>query len=152
MNNTLQKNCNSPYLRADQIESIVWNTVKSILKNTEEVFNNFRDELILNEERAKSIEGRLDYISSAIKKLEVAKKRITEAFKAEVMTLPELRKEKTDIELSEEKLISERDALMMKLNVQHDVSAKINLFKETCYKFFSKINDLKIVTERLKKI
>ena len=67
------------------------------------------------------------------------------------MTLPELRKEKTDIELSEEKLISERDALMMKLNVQHDVSAKIDLFKETCYKFLSKINDPKIVTERLKK-
>ena len=67
------------------------------------------------------------------------------------MTLPELRKEKTDIELSEEKLISERDALMMKLNVQHDVSAKIDLFKETCHKFLSKINDPKIVTERLKK-
>ena len=105
----------------------------------------------MNEERAKSMEGRLDYISGAIKKLEVAKKRITEAFKAEVMTLPELRKEKTDIELSEEKLISERDALMMKLNVQHDVSAKIDLFKETCHKFLSKINDPKTVTERLKK-
>lgn len=151
MNNTPQKNCESPYLRADQIEPIVWNTVKSILENPEEVFNNFRDESILNEERAKSIDGRLDYISSAIKKLEVAKRRITEAFKAEVMTLPELRKEKTDIELSEEKLISERDALMMKLNVQHDVSAKIDLFKETCHKFLSKINDPKIVTERLKK-
>ncbi len=125
--------------------------VKSTLENPEEVFNNFRDESILNEERAKSIEGRLDYIAGAIKKLEVAKKRITEAFKAEVMTLPELRKEKTDIELSEEKLISERDALMMKLNVQHDVSAKIDLFKETCHKFLSKINDPKIVTERLKK-
>ncbi|MCR4279549.1 MAG: tRNA 2-thiouridine(34) synthase MnmA [Candidatus Zambryskibacteria bacterium] len=151
MNNTPQKNCNSPYLRADQIEPIVWNTVKSILENPEEVFNNFRNESILNEERAKSIDGRLDYISSAIKKLEVAKKRITEAFKAEVMTLPELRKEKTDIELSEEKLISERDGLIMKLNVQHDVSAKIDLFKETCHKFLSKINDPKIVTERLKK-
>lgn len=151
MNNTPQKNCNSPYLRADQIEPIVWNTVKSILENPEEVFNNFRDESILNEERAKSIEGRLDYIASAIKKLEVAKKRVTEAFKAEVMSLPELRKEKTDIELSEEKLISERDALMMKLNVQHDVSAKIDLFKETCHKFLTKINDPKIVTERLKK-
>ena len=151
MNNTPQKNCNSPYLRADQIEPIVWNTVKSILENPEEVFNNFRNESILNEERAKSIDGRLDYISSAIKKLEVAKKRITEAFKAEVMTLPELRKEKTDIELSEEKLISERDGLIMKLNVQHDVSAKIDLFKETCHKFLSKINDPKVVTERLKK-
>jgi len=115
------------------------------------VFNSFRDESILNEERAKSIEGRLDYIAGAIKKLEVAKKRITEAFKAEAMTLPEFRKEKTDIELSEEKLISERDALMIKLNVQHDVSAKIDLFKETCHKFLSKINDPKIVTERLKK-
>ncbi len=121
------------------------------MENPEDVFNAFRDESILNEERAKSIEGRLDYISGAIKKLEVAKKRITEAFKAEVMTLPELRKEKTDIELSEEKLISERDALIMKLNVQHDVSAKIDLFKETCHKFLSKINDPKIVTERLKK-
>lgn len=39
----------------------------------------------------------------------------------------------------------------MKLNVQHDVSAKIDLFKETCHKFLSKINDPKIVTERLKK-
>ncbi|MEI8328110.1 MAG: tRNA 2-thiouridine(34) synthase MnmA [Candidatus Taylorbacteria bacterium] len=115
------------------------------------MFNSFRDESILNEERAKSIEGRLDYIAGAIKKLEVAKKRITEAFKAEAMTLPEFRKEKTDIELSEEKLISERDALMIKLNVQHDVSAKIDLFKETCHKFLSKINDPKIVTERLKK-
>lgn len=151
MNNNPVENCNSPYLRADQIEPIVWNTVKSILENPEEVFNNFRDESILNEERAKSIEGRLDYIASAIKKLEVAKKRITEAFKAEVMTLPELRKEKTDIELSEEKLISERDGLIMKLNVQHDVSAKIDLFKETCHKFLTKINDPKIVTERLKK-
>ncbi|MSR76488.1 MAG: tRNA 2-thiouridine(34) synthase MnmA [Candidatus Ryanbacteria bacterium] len=151
MNNNPVENCNSPYLRADQIEPIVWNMVKSTLENPEEVFNNFRDESILNEERAKSIEGRLDYIASAIKKLEVAKKRITEAFKAEVMSLPELRKEKTDIELSEEKLISERDALMMKLNVQHDVSAKIDLFKETCHKFLSKINDPKIVTERLKK-
>jgi len=151
MNNNPVENCHSPYLRADQIEPMVWNTVQSILKNPEDVFNTFRDESILNEERAKSIEGRLDYISGAIKKLEVAKKRITEAFKAEVMTLPELRKEKTDIELSEEKLISERDALMMKLNVQHDVSAKIDLFKETCYKFLSKINDPKIVTERLKK-
>jgi tRNA-specific 2-thiouridylase len=151
MNNNPVENCHSPYLRADQIEPIVWDTVKSILENPEEVFNNFRDESILNEERAKSIDGRLDYISSAIKKLEVAKKRITEAFKAEVMTLPELRKEKTDIELSEEKLISERDALMMKLNVQHDVSAKIDLFKETCHKFLNKINDPKIVTERLKK-
>jgi len=121
------------------------------VENPEEVFNTFRDESILNEERAKSIEGRLDYISDAIKKLEVAKKRITEAFKAEAMTLPEFRKEKTDIELSEEKLISERDALMMKHNVQHDVSAKIDLFKETCHKFLSKINDPKIVTERLKK-
>lgn len=136
MNNNPVENCHSPYLRADQIEPMVWNTVQSILKNPEDVFNTFRDESILNEERAKSIEGRLDYISGAIKKLEVAKKRITEAFKAEVMMLPELRKEKTDIELSEEKLISERDALMMKLNVQHDVSAKIDLFKETCYKFF----------------
>ena len=150
-NNTPQENCKSPYLRADQIEPMVWDTVKSILENPEEVFNTFRDESILNEERAKSIEGRLDYISDAIKKLEVAKKRITEAFKAEAMTLPEFRKEKTDIELSEEKLISERDALMMKLNVQHDVSAKIDLFKETCHKFLSKINDPKIVTERLKK-
>ncbi len=150
-NNTPQENCNSPYLRADQIEPMVWNTVRSILENPEEVFNSFRDESILNEERAKSIEGRLDYIAGAIKKLEVAKKRITEAFKAEVMTLPELRKEKTDIELSEEKLISERDALMMKLNIQHDVSAKIDLFTETCHKFLSKINDPKIVTERLKK-
>lgn len=150
-NNTPQENCNSPYLRADQIEPMVWNTVRSILENPEEVFNSFRDESILNEERAKSIEGRLDYIAGAIKKLEVAKKRITEAFKAEAMTLPEFRKEKTDIELSEEKLISERDALMMKLNVQHDVSAKIDLFKETCHKFLSKINDPKIVTERLKK-
>jgi tRNA-specific 2-thiouridylase len=150
-NNTPQENCHSPYLRADQIEPMVWDTVKSILENPEEVFNTFRDESILNEERAKSIEGRLDYISDAIKKLEVAKKRITEAFKAEAMTLPEFRKEKTDIELSEEKLISERDALMMKLNVQHDVSAKIDLFKETCHKFLSKINDPKIVTERLKK-
>ena len=132
-------------MRADQIEPIVWDTVKSILENPEEVFNTFRDESILNEERAKSIEGRLDYISDAIKKLEVAKKRITEAFKAEAMTLPEFRKEKTDIELSEEKLISERDALMMKLNVQHDVSAKIDLFKETCHKFLSKINDPKTI-------
>lgn len=151
MNNNPVENCNSPYLRADQIEPIIWNMVKSTLENPEEVFNNFRDESILNEERAKSIEGRLDYIASAIKKLEVAKKRITEAFKAEVMSLPELRKEKTDIELSEEKLISERDGLIMKLNVQHDVSAKIDLFKETCHKFLSKINDPKIVTERLKK-
>ncbi|MDP3729267.1 MAG: tRNA 2-thiouridine(34) synthase MnmA [bacterium] len=150
-NNTPQENCKSPYLRADQIEPMVWNTVRSILENPEEVFNTFREESILNEERAKSIEGRLDYIGDAIKKLEVAKKRITEAFKAEAMTLPEFRKEKTDIELSEEKLISERDALMMKLNVQHDVSAKIDLFKETCHKFLSKINDPKIVTERLKK-
>ncbi|PIR97533.1 MAG: hypothetical protein COT91_00975, partial [Candidatus Doudnabacteria bacterium CG10_big_fil_rev_8_21_14_0_10_41_10] len=150
-NNTPQENCNSPYLRADQIEPMVWNTVKSILENPEEVFNTFRDESILNEERAKSIEGRLDYIDGAIKKLEVAKKRITEAFKAEAMTLPEFRKEKTDIELSEEKLISERDGLKMKLNVQHDVGAKIDLFKETCHKFLSKINDPKIVTERLKK-
>jgi len=150
-NNTSQENCKSPYLRADQIEPMVWDTVKSILENPEEVFNTFRDESILNEERAKSIEGRLDYIDGAIKKLEVAKKRITEAFKAEAMTLPEFRKEKTDIELSEEKLISERDALMMKLNVQYDVSAKIDLFKETCHKFLSKINDPKIVTERLKK-
>jgi len=31
----------------------------------------------------------LDYIANAIKKLEVAKKRITEAFKAEVMSLLE---------------------------------------------------------------
>ena len=68
------------------------------------------------------------------------------------MTLLEFRKEKTDIELSEEKLISEHDALIMKLNVQHDVSVKIDLFKETCYKLLSKINDPKIVTERLKKI
>lgn len=150
-NNTPQENCNSPYLRADQIEPIVWNTVKSILENPEEIFNTFRDESILNEERAKSIEGRLDYIAGAIKKLEVAKKRITEAFKAEAMTLPEFRKEKTDLELSEEKLISERDALKIKLNVQHDVGAKIDLFKETCHKFLSKINDPKIVTERLKK-
>ena len=151
MNNTPQENCNSPYLRADQIEPMVWNTVRSTLENPEEVFNSFRDESILNEERAKSIEGRLDYIDSAIRKLEVAKKRITEAFKAEAMTLPEFRKEKTDLELSEEKLISERDALKIKLNVQHDVSAKIDLFKETCHKFLSRINDPKIVTERLKK-
>ncbi len=151
MNNTPQENCNSPYLRADQIEPIVWSAVKSILENPEEVFNNFRDESILNEERVKSIEGRLDYISEAIRKLEVAKKRITEAFKAEVMTLQEFRKEKTDLELSEEKIISERDALKTKLNVQHDVGAKIDLFKETCHKFLSKINDPKIVTERLKK-
>ncbi len=149
--NTPQENCNSPYLRADQIEPMVWNTVKSILENPEEVFNTFRDESILNEERAKSIEGRLDYIDGAIKKLEVAKKRITEAFKAEAMTLPEFRKEKTDLELSEEKLLTERDALKMKLNVQHDVGAKIDLFKETCHKFLSKINDPKIVTERVKK-
>jgi len=151
MNNTPQKNCNSPYLRADQIEPIVWNAVKSILENPEEVFNNFRDESILNEERVKSIKGRLEYISEAIRKLEVAKKRITEAFKAEAMTLQEFRKEKTDLELSEEKLISERDGLKTKLNVQHDVGAKIDLFKETCHKFLSKINDPKIVTERLKK-
>lgn len=151
MNNTPQENCNSPYLRADQIEPIVWDTVKSILESPEEVFNNFRDESILNEERVKSIEGRLDYIDNAIKKLEVAKKRITEAFKAEAMTLQEFRKEKTDLELSEEKLISERDGLKTKLNVQHDVGAKIDLFKETCHKFLSKINDPKIVTERLKK-
>lgn len=151
MNNTPQENCNSPYLRADQIEPIVWNAVKSILENPQEVFNNFRDESILNEERVKSIEGRLDYISEAIRKLEVAKKRITEAFKAEAMTLQEFRKEKTDLELSEEKLLSERDALKTKLNVQHDVGAKIDLFKETCHKFLSKINDPKIVTERLKK-
>jgi len=39
----------------------------------------------------------------------------------------------------------------MKLNVPHDVSAKIDLFKETCHKFLTKINDPKIVTERLKK-
>ncbi len=39
----------------------------------------------------------------------------------------------------------------MKLNVQHDVGAKIDLFKETCHKFLSKINDPKIVTERVKK-
>lgn len=149
--NTPQENCNSPYLRADQIEPMVWNTVKSILENPEEVFNTFRDESILNEERAKSIEGRLDYIDGAIKKLEVAKKRITEAFKAEAMTLPEFPKEKTDLELSEEKLLTERDALKMKLNVQHDVGAKIDLFKETCHKFLSKINDPKIVTERVKK-
>jgi len=151
MNNTPQENCNSPYLRADQIEPIVWSAVKSILENPEEVFNNFRDESILNEERVKSIEGRLDYIDGAIKKLEVAKKRITEAFKAEAMTLQEFRKEKTDLELSEEKIISERDVLKTKLNVQHDVGAKIDLFKETCHKFLSKINDPKIVTERLKK-
>jgi len=68
------------------------------------------------------------------------------------MTLPEFRKEKTDIELSEEKLISERGALIIKLNVQHDVSVKIDLFKETYHKLLSKINDPKIVTERLKKI
>ncbi len=67
------------------------------------------------------------------------------------MTLPEFRKEKTGLELSEEKLLTERDALKMKLNVQHDVSAKIDLFKETCHKFLSKINDPKIVTERVKK-
>ncbi len=149
--NTPQPNCNSPYLRADEIEPIVWNTVKSILENPEEVFTAFRDESILNEERVKSIEGRLDYISSAIKKLEVAKKRITEAFKAEAMTLQEYRKEKTDLELSEEKLMTERDGLSTKLNVQHDVGAKIDLFKETCHKFLSKINDPKIVTERVKK-
>jgi len=71
-NNTPQENCKSPYLRADQIEPMVWDTVKSILENPEEVFNTFRDESILNEERAKSIEGRLDYIDGAIKKLEVA--------------------------------------------------------------------------------
>ncbi|MCX6715628.1 MAG: recombinase family protein, partial [Candidatus Taylorbacteria bacterium] len=151
MNNTPQENCHSPYVRADQIEPIVWNAVKSILNSPEEVFNAFRDESVLNEDRAKSIEGRLDYINSAINKLEVAKKRITEAFKAEAMTLPEFRKEKTDIELSEEKLISERDGLMNKLNVQHNVNAKIDLFQETCHRFLSKINDPKIVTERLKK-
>jgi len=151
MNNNPVENCHSPYLRADQIEPIVWNVVKSILSSPEEVFNAFRDESVLNEDRAKTIQGRLDYINSAINKLEVAKKRITEAFKAEAMTLPEFRKEKTDIELSEEKMICERDGLMNKLNVQHDVSAKIDLFQETCHRFLSKINDPKIVTERLKK-
>jgi tRNA-specific 2-thiouridylase len=128
----------------------MWNTVKPFLENPEEVFNAFRNESILNEERAKSTQGRLDYIDTAIKKLEVAKKRITEAFKAEAMTLQEFRKEKTDIELSEEKLVSERDDLMNKLNIQHNIEAKIDLFKETCHKFLSKLNDPKIVTERLK--
>lgn len=67
------------------------------------------------------------------------------------MTLQEFRKEKTDIELSEEKLISERDGLINKLNIQHNIEAKIDLFKETCHKFLSKINDPKIVTNRVKK-
>ncbi|MFZ2356946.1 MAG: tRNA 2-thiouridine(34) synthase MnmA, partial [Candidatus Omnitrophota bacterium] len=40
---------------------------------------------------------------------------------------------------------------MNKLNIQHDIEAKIDLFKETCHKFLSKINDQKIMTERLKK-
>lgn len=151
MGNNPTENCKSPYLRADQVEPIVWNTVKSLLENPEEIFNAFRNESILNEERAKSTQGRLDFIDSAIKKLETAKKRITEAFKAEAMTLQEFRKEKTDIELSEEKLISERDGLTNKLNIQHNIEAKIDLFKETCHKFLSKINDPKIVTERLKK-
>lgn len=151
MNNTPQENCNSPYLRADQVEPIVWNTVKSFLENPEEVFNAFRNESILNEERAKNIQGRLDYIDTAIKKLEIAKKRITEAFKAEAITLQEFRKEKTDIELSEEKLFSEREGLKNRLNIQHNIEAKIDLFKETCHKFLSKLNDPKIVTERLKK-
>jgi len=151
MNNNPVENCNSPYLRADQIEPMVWNTVKSMLSNPEEAFNAFRNESVLSEERAKSIQGRLDYIDSAIKKLEVAKKRITEAFKAEAMTLQEFRKEKTEIELSEEKLICERDGLSNKLNVQHNANAKIDLFQETCHRFLSKINDPKIVTERLKK-
>jgi len=151
MGNNLTENCKSPYLRADQVEPIVWNTVKSFLENPEEIFNAFRNESILNEERAKSTQGRLDYIDTAIKKLETAKKRITEAFKAEAMTLQEFRKEKTDIELSEEKLASERDGLMNKLNIQHNIEAKIDLFKETCHKFLSKINDQKIMTERLKK-
>ncbi len=151
MGNNLAENCKSPYLRADQVEPIVWNTVKSFLENPEEIFNAFRNESILNEERVKSTQGRLDYIDIAIKKLETAKKRITEAFKAEAMTLQEFRKEKTDIELSEEKLVSERDDLMNKLNIQHNIEAKIDLFKETCHKFLSKINDQKIMTERLKK-
>ncbi len=151
MGNNLAENCKSPYLRADQVEPIVWNTVKSFLENPEEIFNAFRNESILNEERVKSTQGRLDYIDIAIKKLETAKKRITEAFKAEAMTLQEFRKEKTDIELSEEKLVSERDGLMNKLNIQHNIEAKIDLFKETCHKFLSKINDQKIMTERLKK-
>lgn len=72
-------------------------------------------------------------------------------FKAEVMTLQEFRKEKTDIELSEEKLFSEREGLKNKLNIQHNIEAKIDLFKETCHKFLNKINNPKIVTERLKK-
>jgi hypothetical protein len=121
------------------------------LENPEEVFNAFRNESILNEERAKSTQGRLDYIDTAIKKLEVVKKRITEAFKAEAMTLQEFRKEKTDIELSGDKFVSERDGLMNKLHIQHNIEAKIDLFKETCHKFLSKLNDSKIVTEWLKK-
>ena len=40
---------------------------------------------------------------------------------------------------------------MNKLNVQHNVNARIELFQETCHRFLSKINDPKIVTERLKK-
>jgi|GEM_PF-15380 len=151
MSNNPTENCKSPYLRADQVEPIVWNTVKSFLEKPEEVFNAFRNESILNEERVKSTHGRLLYIDAAIKKLETAKKRITEAFKAEAMTLQEFRKEKTDIELGEEKLISERDGLKNKLNIQNNVDAKIDLFQETCHRFLSKINDPKTVTERLKK-
>lgn len=112
-----------------------------LYENPEEGINTFRDESILNEERTKSIEGRLDYIDSAIKKLDLTKKRITEAFNVEAMTLPEFRKEKIDIELSEEKFISERDALKINLNVQYDVGVKIDLFKEARHKFLSKIND-----------
>lgn len=63
----------------------------------------------------------------------------------------EFRKEKFDIELSEEKLVSERDGLMNKLNIQHNIEAKTDFFKETCHKFLSKLNDPKIVTERVKK-
>ncbi len=115
--------------------------VKAILKQLE----------IANEITASTKKILIDYIDSAIKKLETAKKRITEAFKAEAMTLQEFRKEKTDIELSEEKLISERDGLTNKLNIQHNIEAKIDLFKETCHKFLAKINDPKIVTNRVKK-
>lgn len=43
MGNNPTENCKSPYLRADQVEPTVWNTVRSLLENPEEIFNAFRN-------------------------------------------------------------------------------------------------------------
>lgn len=115
----LGTSCNTPYVRADDLERKVWEKVEEVIYNPSIIIQRLEEKQ--REAQTLGLQGQIEYIEKQIKDLEKEKTKFEMAYQRDIYTLDEFEEKMKDLKGRFQALENSRSKLESKLQETHSI-------------------------------